>query len=58
MEGKKQSEDEEDEDEQFLVEEAALLLPEMPDLEVVRVQGEPLEERWSITNDVHLNWKH
>ena len=55
MEGKKQSEDEEDEDEQFLVEEAALPLPEMPDLEVVRVQGDPLEERWSITNDVYLN---
>ena len=55
MEGKKQSEDEEDEDEQFLVEEAALLPPEMPDLEVVRKQGGPLEERWSNTNNMHLN---
>jgi len=36
MEGKKQSEDEEDEDKQFLVEEASLLPPEVPDLEAVR----------------------
>ena len=55
MEGKKPSEDEEDEDEQFLVEEAALLPPEMPDLEAVREHGGPLGEWWSTPNDTRSN---